>query len=156
MPTVSKHLSATCADASKLIPSSANTSAVPVLLVILRFPCFATRTPHAAIAIAAAVLMLNVFAPSPPVPHVSTTGRVPPVRHCIESRIATAAPASSSAVSPFCECKTRNSRIDASSASPLSIQAMQDRIWSAVKSCLAFSCSSQRANSWDMDGTLAF
>ena len=35
-------------------------------------PCFATPAPAAAATSAAAVEMLNVFAPSPPVPAVST------------------------------------------------------------------------------------
>jgi len=49
-----------------------STSAEPLRELTARFPCFATRAPAAAATIAAAVEMLNVFEPSPPVPHVST------------------------------------------------------------------------------------
>ena len=55
-------------------PSSSRTSAEPQAELAARFPCFATAAPAAAATIAAAVEMLNVRAPSPPVPTTSTTG----------------------------------------------------------------------------------
>ena len=53
-------------------PSASITSADPLPECDARFPCFATRAPAAAATIAAAVEILNVPNPLPPVPHVST------------------------------------------------------------------------------------
>ena len=53
-------------------PSASSTSAAPVADEAARFPCFATPAPAAAATSAAAVEMFHVFAPSPPVPAVST------------------------------------------------------------------------------------
>jgi hypothetical protein len=53
-------------------PSASSTSAEPLRELAARFPCLATRAPAAAATIAAAVEILNVPDPSPPVPHVST------------------------------------------------------------------------------------
>jgi hypothetical protein len=61
--------------------------------------CLATLAPAAEAVIAAAVDMLNVEIPSPPVPHVSTTSVKPP-DVCARARITFTNPASSSAVSP--------------------------------------------------------
>ena len=49
-------------------PSASSTSAEPEAEETARFPCFATPAPAAAATSAAAVEMLNVRAPSPPVP----------------------------------------------------------------------------------------
>ena len=54
-----------------LTPSSASTSAVPVLEDCARLPCLATGTPRLAVTMAAAVEMLSVPLPSPPVPTMS-------------------------------------------------------------------------------------
>ena len=59
---------------SSTIPSASRTSAEPAAELAARFPCFATAAPAAAATSAAAVEMLNVWAPSPPVPTMSTTG----------------------------------------------------------------------------------
>ena len=61
-------------DCSSAMPSSSSTSADPAAELAARFPCFATAAPAAAATSAAAVEMLNVCAPSPPVPTMSTTG----------------------------------------------------------------------------------
>ena len=53
-------------------PSASSTSAEPVCDDAARLPCFATAAPAAAVTSAAAVEMLYVFAPSPPVPTTST------------------------------------------------------------------------------------
>ena len=53
-------------------PRTSSTSAEPQRELAARFPCFATRAPAAAATIAAAVEILNVPLPSPPVPQVST------------------------------------------------------------------------------------
>ena len=52
-------------------PRAASTSAEPLRLVMPRLPCLATGTPAAAATRAAAVEMLKVCEPSPPVPQVS-------------------------------------------------------------------------------------
>ena len=56
------------------IPSASRRSAAPQAELAARLPCFATAAPAAAATIAAAVEMLNVLAPSPPVPTTSMTG----------------------------------------------------------------------------------
>ena len=124
MPNDSKQLSTVSGGANRSIPSSCKTSAEPVLLVILRLPCLATGTPAAAMARAAAVLILKVWEPSPPVPQVSTSGRNVVLTGRIESLNALAAPVSSSTVSPFSANRTRNLRIASGSASPLSNHPM--------------------------------
>ena len=54
-------------------PSASSTSAEPETELTARLPCFATAPPAAAATSAAAVEMLKVRAPSPPVPTTSTT-----------------------------------------------------------------------------------
>src|SRR5690606_37529054 len=83
-------------------------------------PCFATLTPMPAASSAAAVLMLNVVRVPPPVPQVSTSwsgSRASMVS--IARRRAPAAPATSSAVSPFTRRPTRSAATCAGLASPL-------------------------------------
>ena len=53
-------------------PSFNKTSAEPTFPLALLFPCFAIFTPHDDATNATAVEILNVLAPSPPVPQVST------------------------------------------------------------------------------------
>ena len=81
------------------MPRASSTSAEPAFDVIARLPCFATGMPAAATTSAAAVEMLKVPLPSPPVP---TTSIVPSGASTAStrSRIASAKPASSSTVSP--------------------------------------------------------
>ena len=57
---------------SRSKPSASSTSAEPEADETARLPCFATPAPAAAATSAAAVEMLSVRAPSPPVPAVST------------------------------------------------------------------------------------
>ena len=59
-------------------PSASITSAEPLPECDARLPCFATRAPAAAATMAAAVEILNVANPLPPVPHVSTRCRAAP------------------------------------------------------------------------------
>ena len=56
-------------------PSSAMTSAAPVLEDTARLPCLATATPIEAATRPAPVEMLIVPTPSPPVPTTSTSGK---------------------------------------------------------------------------------
>ena len=54
------------------MPQASSRSALPHWLEIERLPCLATCTPAPATTNAATVEMLNVLAPSPPVPQVSS------------------------------------------------------------------------------------
>ena len=85
--------------ASILTPSVFNTSAEPDLDDIARLPCFATGTPQPAATNAAHVDMFNVPIPSPPVPAVSIAFGGASIVIAL-SRMAIAAPAISSTVSP--------------------------------------------------------
>ena len=91
-------------------PSAASTSELPARLVAARFPCLTTGTWQAAATMAAAVEILIVPAPSPPVPQVSSRrSRAIPLSHgVIRSRTARTVPSSSSAVSPFSRQAVRN------------------------------------------------
>ncbi len=85
--------------------------------MIARLPCFATGVPAAATTSDAAVEMLNVPLPSPPVP---TRSIVPGGASTLttRSRIAPANPASSSVVSPRIRSATRRAASWAGVASP--------------------------------------
>ncbi len=99
--------------ASSETPSASSTSALPVLLETLRFPCFATFMPAPARTKAAVVLMLNDCEPSPPVPQLSMKSPVTGMSSAT-SRMIEARPASSSAVSPFAFRATRKAAISLS------------------------------------------
>src|SRR5690606_35096690 len=100
--------SATASGASSIAaPSASYASALPEVEDTLRPPCLATRPPAAAITKLDAVEMLKVWAPSPPVPTMST--------RCVRSatstlrassRIARAAPVISPTVSFFTRSPT--------------------------------------------------
>ena len=66
------HLATCSADRPKLTPNASSTSALPDLLLTLRLPCLAILAPAAAATNIAAVEILKVCAPSPPVPTTST------------------------------------------------------------------------------------
>ena len=87
-------------------------------------PCFATPAPAAAATIAAAVEMLIVLAPSPPVPAVSTRSSRCGRTASTWPRIASAQPAISSAVSPLSRSATRKAPIWAGVASPRMISSI--------------------------------
>ena len=122
-------------DCSSVMPSSSSTSAEPAAELAARFPCFATAAPDAAATIAAAVEMLNVPAPSPPVPTMSTTGERLGVTGTTCSRIASAKPAISSAVSPFVRRATRNPAIWAGVSSPSMTEPISSRASARERWC---------------------
>src|SRR3546814_7457658 len=63
---------ATCSGVRSITaPNASSTSALPDLLDTLRLPCLAIRHPAAAATNIDAVEILNVCAPSPPVPTMS-------------------------------------------------------------------------------------
>ena len=89
-------------------PSASSTSAEPDADETARLPCFATPAPAAAATSAAAVEMLIVACPSPPVPGgVDEVGPLRRRRGRPRPRIASAKPAISSGVSPFSRSATR-------------------------------------------------
>ncbi len=86
---------------SSFTPIASRRSALPHLLETERFPCLATVTPQPATIKAVVVEILKVCAASPPVPHVSTTIPEDTWMRKAFLRMALAAPANSSNVSPF-------------------------------------------------------
>ena len=108
-------------------PSASSTSAEPDADETARFPCLATAAPAAAATTPAAVEMLSVRAPSPPVPAVSTRSVRRGRTGTTCSRIASAQPAISSAVSPFARNATRKAPICAGVASPRMISPITSR-----------------------------
>src|SRR5262249_51785938 len=99
-----------------------------------RLPCLTTGTPAAATTIAAAVLMLNVPVPSPPVPHVSRTGRVGGFNRVMQPRRTSTAVAISDADSPFALKPIRNAVASASSNVPVVRSPTAARIKSSGRS----------------------
>ncbi len=95
---------ATCSDSRSIrAPRASSTSALPQRLVAERLPCLATEAPAAAARMPAAVETLNVPAPSPPVPQVSSARAATGSASCTcmaFSRMMRAKPAISSTVSP--------------------------------------------------------
>ena len=74
MPISSMHAEIVSGDVSIFTPRAVKTSALPARLDDARPPCLAMKAPPAAATKAAAVEILNVFFPSPPVPQGSTIG----------------------------------------------------------------------------------
>src|SRR5690606_13189308 len=120
---------------SRRSPRASSTSALPQRLETARLPCLATTAPAAAATSAAAVEMLKVLLPSPPVPTMSTNG---PRRGRIctaWARMARAQPVISATVSPFMRRATRNPATWAGVAAPRITASMaaaacsSDRSW---------------------------
>src|SRR5438132_9977923 len=116
-------------------PSASITSALPQRLLAERFPCFAIFMPAPAATKAAAVEILNVPDPSPPVPQVSRTAGTSPFHNgSAFSLITRANPMSSVEVSPFILSAVRNPATCASVACPLMISSMTARASGSVRS----------------------
>src|SRR5690348_4194319 len=99
--------------------SASSTSALPQSEVNDRLPCFAIRTPVPAASSAAAVEMLNVTRPPPPVPHVSTSSSGRSARSTTMTfRRARTIAASSSGLSPRTRSPMRIAATCAAVASP--------------------------------------
>ena len=103
---------------SRDTPSASNTSALPVLLDMLRLPCLATVTPAPAMTNAEVVLILKLCEPSPPVPQLSMTPDTGEKVKLDCSRITSTSAAISSAVSPLLRKATRNAASSLSEACP--------------------------------------
>ena len=116
------------------MPSASSTSADPLCELADRLPCLATAAPEAAATMAAAVEILKVPTPSPPVPTTSMIGVRRGVTGTTRARIASANPAISSAVSPLARKATRNPAICAGVASPSITADMTSRASPRVRS----------------------
>ena len=114
-------------------PKASSASALPLLRVLLRLPCLATTAPAAAAMIAAHVEILKVLIPFPPVLQVSIAfiGAVIPDAR---SRIAKAAPAISSTLTPFACNKANKAAACTETASSLIIQRIISRASSKLSS----------------------
>src|SRR5450756_1058447 len=125
----------TCSGAmSMATPSASRTSALPHLLVAERLPCLATVTPAPAATRAAAVEMLNVWAPSPPVPQVSRITSVSTSTFSASALMARAMPTISSAVSPLTRRALRKAAVWASPVRPPMISSSTSRASSSPRS----------------------
>ena len=139
IPVSSKTVSACSAVRASSAPSLSSTSAAPLLLDTLRFPCFATRMPPAAATNALVVEILKVPTSSPPVPTMSITGKGGDSFTAL-SRITVAQAVISSMVSPFILRAVRNEDICAWVAFPLMISSITSLVVS--KSRFLFSTNS--------------
>jgi hypothetical protein len=106
MPTSTSSFAATSTGISTFTPSASSTSMLPARLEAARPPCFATGTPAPATTKAAAVEMLKVCAPSPPVPQVSTARGSGQGSWRARERMARAAATISPTVSPLVRSAT--------------------------------------------------
>ena len=101
-------------------PSASRKSEAPDFEDTARFPCFTTRAPAAAAMIAAVVEILIVWAPSPPVPTVSTARSLIEIGAACAYMTSTRAPTSSE-VSPLALSARRKFLTFSISDSPLRI-----------------------------------
>ena len=99
-------------------PRASRTSALPARLEAARFPCLATATPAPATTKAAAVEMLNVPAPSPPVPQTSMITSRRGRTWTEAARRPSMSPRTSSTVSPLARRPMRNAPACAGVAFP--------------------------------------
>ena len=117
---------------SSLTPRYSSTSAAPQSEEADLLPCLTTRTPAAAVTMAAMVEMLTVWARSPPVPTTSTIG--PGTRSGLaSSSITLASPVTSSTVSPLARSATAKPAICAEVAIPDMISRIAHAVSSAVR-----------------------
>ena len=143
MPVLAMHVP-TCSGVSiTLAPNASSTSALPDFDDTPRLPCFAIRAPPAAATNIEAVEMLNVCAPSPPVPHRSIRcARSATSTGVANSRITCAAAAISPIVSFFTRRPSSNAdAIDGDSSPRISI-----RISDSISSWKISRCSMQRTS----------
>jgi hypothetical protein len=135
MPISRRHFSTTASPGSILTPRASRTSALPHLEEMERFPCLATGTPAPATTNAAVVDILKLPWRSPPVPQVSTTtGRPAGWTRVAAARMASAAPAISSTVSPLARRAIKKPAITAGGVAPEKISDTAARASSKVKS----------------------
>src|SRR5215203_3002144 len=136
IPASSTHRATPSAGSSMTTPSASSTSAAPDDDDAARPPCLATGTPAAAATTAAIVEMFTVWAPSPPVPTMSTQSRDSRTGVAWAS-ISVARPATSSADSPFARRATANAATCTGVASPVMISRIAHVVSAAERSCRA-------------------
>ena len=122
-------------DRSIRAPAASSTSALPLAPDAARLPCYAMFPPAPATTKAAAVEILNVPIPSPPVPQVSIKGLRSMCTRAASSRITLAAAAISSMVSPFILRAIRIPAICACVASPAMMSPMTSCMSSKLRFC---------------------
>ena len=123
---------------SIFIPKASNRSAEPDFDEAARLPCLTTLAPAAFVIIAAVVEMFIVFAPSPPVPTVSTARSVIFIGAQYLYICATKA-STSCALSPFAFKPVRNAFISSLLAEP-------SKIWDIPQVTCSFERSFLSAN----------
>src|SRR6476469_7522080 len=136
--------SATCCGVRSMsAPSASSTSALPEDDDTLRPPCLATRAPAAAATNIDAVEMLNVWAPSPPVPTMSSKPLVSSSGTLVaNSRITCAA----AAISPMVSFFTRRPMVSAAIISGDISPDMILRNSESISSWKISRCSMQRSS----------
>lgn len=118
---------------SRLTPSFSRTSEAPDAEEAARLPCLTTFAPVPAMTIADIVEMFTVFAPSPPVPTMSTVRPGTSMTFAC-SYIVRTSPVISWTVSPLARSATANPAICASVASPRMIRSIAHAVSSADRS----------------------
>lgn len=125
------------------MPSDSITSALPLLLLTLRPPCLLTLAPAAAVTNMAQVEMLKVWAPSPPVPTMSTRCFMSAIATLVEnSRITWAAAVISPMVSFFTRRPVMKAAMSTGDISPL----MMSRMMCSISSWKISRCSMTRCS----------
>ena len=126
MPTSSIERAICSGDRWMLPPRASTTSALPDLLLTLRPPCLAVLAPAAAATNMAQVEMLKVWAPSPPVPTMSTKCVGSATCTLVEnSRITCAAAVISPMVSFFTRRPVMSAAVMTGDSSPFMIMRMR-------------------------------
>ena len=141
---VSARQSATAFGLSRMLaPSDSRTSALPDPDDTLRPPCLATRAPAAAATNIAAVEILNVCAPSPPVPQRSTRLDRSAGSTCVaNSRMICAA----AAISPIVSFLTRRPIVSAAICTGVSSPLISRRHNDSISSWKISRCSMHRTS----------
>ncbi len=119
---------------SMTIPSASRTSALPHWLEAPLLPCLAIFMPPPAATKAAAVEILKVFSPSPPVPTISSTGPGALTGTAL-ALMTLARPVSSSAVSPLILSAVRKAASCEEVAVPSMISCMTPSASFTVSGC---------------------
>ncbi len=136
MFTLLTHVSTSLGLRSILTPSCSSKSALPHLLDTDRLPCLKTGMPAAAATMATVVEMLNVLAPSPPVPQVSMAYRSSMLTAIALSRITRAPPDISALLSPLMRRPINSAPTCVGVNSPSMILVMTWIISTSVRSSL--------------------
>ena len=124
-----------------LAPRHSNKSALPEDEETALPPCLATLAPAEAATNIAAVEILKVCAPSPPVPHRSTKSSKPESTGLTRSRITSAPPSNSLTASPFIFNATNIPAVKEREISPFMIFLIRNRVSVTSRSFPMITCS---------------